>query len=441
MSSIISERGSYNNFIESTSLFPTISPLEINNVRCRTITFQITEDCNLRCSYCYQVSKSRKTMTFDVAKTFIDDLLANDKLANYISLDNIEAYIFDFIGGEPLLHIDLVDQIMDYWVEQVFIKKYEAGKRFMISFSSNGTLYFNKEVQDFLKKWSRRVSLGITVDGNKELHDSCRLFPDGKGSYDLAFAAAKDQLVNYDNVSTKLTFAPANISHICDAVFNMIDNGWTNIHGNCVFEEGWTVDDAKIFYNQLKLLADKLLELDTIPYVSLFDDFIGQPLPESDNNNWCGGTGLMLGIDPEGKYYPCLRYMPSSMPCGVEPYDIGDLESGIGNLEVHKKRCEELGCITRRSQSTDECFNCPIASGCAWCSAYNYTVFGTPNKRAIFICDMHKARVLANVYFWNKFYKLNEMDDSFLLNLKFEDQQIIDKEEYNMLKKGIYNGW
>lgn len=36
-----------------------------------------------------------------------------------------------------------------------------------------------------------------------------------------------------------------------------------------------------------------------------------------------------------------------------------------------------------------------------WCTAYNYQIFGTPNKRATFICPMHKARVLANEYYWH----------------------------------------
>lgn len=58
--------------------------------------------------------------------------------------------------------------------------------------------------------------------------------------------------------------------------------------------------------------------------------------------------------------------------------------------------------VTRRSQSTDECFNCPIAAGCGWCSAFNYENFGTVNKRTTFICIMHKARALANVYYWRR---------------------------------------
>ena len=39
------------------------------------------------------------------------------------------------------------------------------------------------------------------------------------------------------------------------------------------------------------------------------------------------------------------------------------------------------------------------------CSAYNFQEFGTVDKRATYICVMHKARALANVYFWNKYYE------------------------------------
>ena len=37
------------------------------------VTFQVTEACSLACSYCYQINKTPKTMTFEIAKTFIDN--------------------------------------------------------------------------------------------------------------------------------------------------------------------------------------------------------------------------------------------------------------------------------------------------------------------------------------------------------------------------------
>ena len=139
----------------------------------------------------------------------------------------------------------------------------------------------------------------------------------------------------------------------------------------------------------------------------------------------------MLSVDYLGNFYPCQRYSPISIGNKQEPYIIGTLNDGINLQSKHKERIEYLNCITRRSQSTDECFNCPIGSGCAWCSAYNYEVFGTPNKRATFICIMHKARVLANMYYqWkigNSQYKTNFPKEWAI--------EIIGNDEYNNLLK------
>lgn len=134
----------------------------------------------------------------------------------------------------------------------------------------------------------------------------------------------------------------------------------------------------------------------------MFTEYCGKPHNENDNQNYCGGLGLMIAVDYKGDIYPCLRYMETSSNKNIPPYTIGDLENGINIKKEHCERVNCMSCITRRSQSTDECFNCPIATGCGWCSAYNYEVFGTQNKRATYICCMHKARVLANVYYWKR---------------------------------------
>ena len=99
-----------------------------------------------------------------------------------------------------------------------------------------------------------------------------------------------------------------------------------------------------------------------------------------------------------------------------------------------------MSCISRRSQSTDECFYCPIATGCGWCSAYNYQVFGTCNKRATYVCEMHKAASLASVYYWNSIFKKYELEDEDLKNFRIDLNcpkewalNIIDENEYDLL--------
>ena len=406
---------------EIARYFPSNERLSINSKYCKNLTFQVTEDCNLRCTYCYQINKSKKSMSFETAKKAIDCLFKdNNKIDSYFALDNITGIILDFIGGEPFLEVELMDHIVDYFVEQAFKYKSVLAYRYMISISTNGTLYNDPKVQKFIKKWGPKLSLIVSLDGCKELHDSCRIFPDGSGSYDLAVDAVKQERLRGNDLSTKMTFAPENISYIPRAIKNLIDLGYTQIFCNCVFEDVWNKDDAKLFYIKLKETADYLLSLDTdiIPHVSIFSYYCGKPKDEKyDNSNYCGGNGLMLCVNPAGNFYPCQRFTEVSLGSNVEPYIIGNVDRGIGNTENDSKKIECLACITRRSQSTDECFNCPVGSECAWCTAYNYQVFGTPNKRATFICDMHKARVLANCYFWNKLNRLNGDKERFKLNL------------------------
>ena len=75
----------------------------------KNITFIVTKDCQLACKYCYLVGKnSSERMTWDVAKAAIDYILCHEEDFPEHSV------VWDFIGGEPFLEIDLIDRICDY---------------------------------------------------------------------------------------------------------------------------------------------------------------------------------------------------------------------------------------------------------------------------------------------------------------------------------------
>ena len=68
------------------------------------------------------------------------------------------------------------------------------------------------------------------------------------------------------------------------------------------------------------------------------------------------------------------------------------------------------------------------------CAALSWQATGRIDKRVDFICIMHQARALANVYYWNKYYQLTNQNKYFRNNVP-EDWalQIIDREELKML--------
>lgn len=400
----------------------------------KSVTFAVTDACSLRCTYCYQKEKGNHSMSFETAKKMVD-LLLDGKAS--ITPENSSGIILDFIGGEPLLEIRLISDICDYFVEQMILRQHPWATRFMFSICTNGVAYFDPEVQKYLRRYAGRVSLSITVDGDKELHDSCRVFPDGSGSYDRAMAAVehyRDVLGGF--VGSKMTICPENIRYTARAVQSILENGYRVLNLNCVYEEGWTPEHAAILYHELKAIADFIFErklLDEV-HLSIFSEIFFRPKKEDDLENWCGGTGKMLAVDYTGAIYPCVRYMPNSLCGEAEPYVIGHVDTGMLCNCEQCERMELLKRIDRRTQSTDECFYCPIAAGCSWCSAYNYQKFGTPDRRATFICEMHKARALANLYFWNRKYILSGSSQRMENHVPREwAVPIVGEDEYQML--------
>lgn len=289
---------------------------------------------------------------------------------------------------------------------------------------SNGVLYETPKVQEYFKKFGTLTHLGISIDGNKELHDSCRIDLQGNGSYDKAIAAVKLFRKQFGREApTKMTLSPYNIQYLSKAIFNLINEDYKQIHLNCAYEPGWTDVHAKIMYDELKIVADYIIDNDLYNkiFISLFNEEWFEPMDENDNDNWCGGTtqGGHIAVNYTGKLYPCIRYMDSSLNGRQKPIWIGEVGKGTLITQEEKDNYQKINNITRRSQSTDECFYCQVAKGCAWCSAYNYEETGSVNQRVTYTCIMHKATALANVYYWNKLYKklnLNKIKYNYLLN-------------------------
>lgn len=397
----------------------------------KSITFVVTENCNLRCSYCYECHKDYEAvMSKETARKAVDMILTDSMMEGYINSEETPGVIIEFIGGEPLLQIELIDYICDYFRYKAFELNHPWYKYHMLNMTSNGVLYNDPRVQQFIKKNSGRLSITITIDGDKSLHDSCRVFPDGSGSYDVVEKAIKKAQIQFGLKTSKITLAPENIQYTFQAVKYLFEMGLTDLNANVVYEDVWDADrDAPILYDQLIQLADWMIESKMYEkgYCSIFDSTIGQPMLGTDNQNWCGGNGQMLAIGTDGRLFPCIRFMRYSLSNPELPeWEIGNVDRGIDKEEDNEYlKC--LSCITRKSQSTDECFNCKVARGCAWCTGYNYDAFGTPDKRAIFDCWLHKARVLANYYYWNKVYKADGDERRFQLNLSDEEIERITK--------------
>lgn len=367
----------------------------------KTITFIVTKDCQLACKYCYLVGKNEKErMSWEVAQKAIDYILYNEEMFRE------ESVIWDFIGGEPFLEIDLIDRICDYIKIQLYQRNHHWFNSFRFSFSTNGINYSSPKVQDFIKKNRSHISIGITIDGTKQKHDLNRIWKgDGpeRGSYTDVVKNIPLWLSQFIGAGTKVTISSADIPYIKDSVMHLYSLGIHEVNINCIFENVWQEGDDILFEEQLIQLADAIIDGGYYSdyACSFFTENIGKPLDtQLENQNWCG-AGKMLAIDAAGNFYPCTRFAAYSLR-SKKPIIIGNVNEGI-----NENLLRPFLTLDRTTQSPQKCHDCEVASGCAWCQGENYDTADTDTvyQRSTAICLMHKARVRANNYYWNKLYR------------------------------------
>jgi uncharacterized protein len=142
------------------------------------VVLNITNQCNLACTYCYEYSADRiaqtagkpKYMQAEIAEASVEMLLQESG-----SRPNIHV---TFFGGETLLNFP----VMRTTVEYARRRATELRKQIEFSLTTNATL-LNEEIIEFLS--DNRVGVTVSIDGDRELNDRQRVFHSGKGSYDV----------------------------------------------------------------------------------------------------------------------------------------------------------------------------------------------------------------------------------------------------------------
>ena len=112
---------------------------------------------------------------------------------------------------------------------------------------------------------------------------------------------------------TKVTISSADIPFIKDSVLHLYSLGIHEVNINVVFENVWKEGDDAKFENQLLELADAIIDAEYYKdyACSFFNDQIGRPLDEiEDNRNWCG-AGKMLAVDATGNFTHAIDLLNS----------------------------------------------------------------------------------------------------------------------------------
>lgn len=337
------------------------------NAKYRTVSLVLTNDCNLKCSYCYEKHDLRDSAIMDIET-------GREAVSRYLDMDDdFQTVVIDFFGGEPLLAFPQIKEIFTW------VKKQEWEKNIQFTVSTNGTL-----LDDEMKRWFTEnrdhISVGLSIDGNREAHNINR-----DNSFDLIYPHLDFFKTNWPYQPAKMTVSAETIPHVADSIIELEKMG-LYFTANIPFENIWGDENNKkrlleIYKAQLARLVDFYVEnvdlYPVYPMLGILPVYLGIPgensIPKSDCVRYCGAGHEMIVIDINGKEYPCHRFLPWTT--GKES----------PNEPVNRQT----------SWLPEKCNNCNIVKSCPTCAGYNWEINNNTGCRSTFHCDSHKLEVMA----------------------------------------------
>lgn len=350
------------------------------------ITFIVTDDCNLRCRYCYERNKQPHDMTIETAIHAADYFL--ERFEN-----KYDSVVFDFVGGEPFVRVDLLEQLLPYMIEK--LKNQKKWNSYIFGFSTNGTCFSDPKVRSLIEKYREHMSIGLSLDGVKEIHDYNR-----SNSFDEVMKWFPYWKKNFPLGATKSTLNHEAIPYLFKSIQFLANTCLEDIFMNTIYEDVWQEGDAERYERELIKAADYILgnKVYKTKYVSLFDILMLREV--NCASNWCGCGSSMIAVDWRGDLFPCLRFKTLSKQ---PPLTIGNIKNGIS----YKKLLPFYFCHNTRK--TPDCEHCEARAGCPNCTAFCYDETGSIFDRVSYMCDMHRARKRANEYYWGRMAEIEHV--------------------------------
>ena len=365
------------------------------------IIFQVTYNCNLRCSYCYQPKTEHKVLTFNDARVFIDELFKFIKTkkskifepwvtdySKWVSDD----FTLEFIGGEPFLYPELVNNIVGYFYQSCINNlTLDIWERTTISIDSNGTLYQIPAVKEFIDRYSDKLSLGTSFEGVEECHNLERKTAGGIGSFNLVAKNVDTIREKYPNIQlpNKPTFVSETISLLPSVMKGLYKHGYKKIYFNTDIDNQLNKEDSEQYYSVLCKAIDWIVDNNI--------DFSMTPLNEAFGKDKqflsCGTGAYRICLGPGGVISAC--HMANESYTNIEPF--GNVRDGFTN----NKLLNNFANIFKNHLIPKQCKNCPISGACQDCYVVNYKQFGDLNK-AFIDCGANVARARAQLYWGEK---------------------------------------
>jgi uncharacterized protein len=152
-----------------------------------TMVLNVTNQCNLACTYCYEYGEDKIVDTEHGQQSkFMSEATARQSVEFLLKESGHVAHM-TFFGGETLLNFSVLKKTVAYARQRAA----EVGKEIDFSLTTNATL-LQPDIIDFLAE--NEIGVTVSMDGPRELQNKFRVFHNGAGSYDVVAPKIKELL-------------------------------------------------------------------------------------------------------------------------------------------------------------------------------------------------------------------------------------------------------
>jgi uncharacterized protein len=324
-----------------------------------TMVLNVTNKCNLACTYCYEYGEDKIVDTqYGKQPKFMSDETAEESIEFLLEQSRAQPSAHcTFFGGETLLNFPVLQKTVAYARRRAE----EEGKRITFSLTTNATL-----LQPEIIRWLADNDIGVTIsiDGPKPVQDGLRVFHNGRGTYDVVLPKIKELLATHRSrpIGARVTLTQKHLNvleiyrHLTEEI-GFFEVGLAPVTTAEHRDYAITPESKNRMLEQFEELAQEWLEhalLDEHHGFTNVTDTIEEIHKGVSKAYGCGaGLGLM-GVATDGEVSLCHRF------AGSEEHTIGSVTGGIDREK------QETFLVDHHIAEKTDCHRCwarPICSG------------------------------------------------------------------------------
>jgi uncharacterized protein len=319
------------------------------------VSFVLTHDCNLGCTYCYAGEKFKRRMSDQVAESALE--LAFSGREQKIQLS--------FFGGEPLIEWERLTAI----TERARARAEAEGRELVLTLTTNGTLLDRKRVA-----WlnARAFFIALSVDGCKEAHEAGRPKRGGGSSFGEVVRGLELLVESEAWFETISVVSPANVRWLGESVRFLVERGVERVSLNPDFGGDWN-DAALADWELGYRVAGEIYYGRSLAGRPVYINVIEDKLITHVKSGYAGGDHCGMGhgavaVAPSGNLYPCERMVEEDRDVSMR---IGHVMTGVDQ--------GRLMCLdAQKGPVADECDGCGVKERCmSFCACANRAETGS----------------------------------------------------------------